>query len=47
MGIILYTRRISKCVEREYIREFRNRRSRVWISRRVFIGVKKGVWRRR
>ena len=41
MGIILCARSISKYMERKYIREFRNRRSRVWISRRVFVGVKK------
>ena len=28
-------------MEREYIRGFRNRRSRVWVSRRVFGRVKK------
>jgi len=47
MDIILCTRSISRYIEKEYIREFKNRRSKVWISRRVFVGVKKGVWRKR
>ena len=39
MDIIIHTERISRCVEREYIRRFG--------SRRIFNRIKKRIWRRR
>ena len=47
MDSVVCARRISKCVEGEYIRRFGNRRNRVWISGRILVGIKKGVWIRR
>ena len=47
IGFIICVREVSRCVERKYTRRFENRRSRVWISRKIFVGVKKGVWMRR
>ena len=47
MDIIIYTRRVSKCVKEKYIRRFRIRESRIQISRRVFVRIKEGIlWRR-
>ena len=47
MGVIICTRRIDRCMERKVIGRFRDRRSRIWVSRGIFVGVKKGVQRRR
>ena len=47
MVFIIYVGRISKYVEEEFVGEFRIRRSRIWISGRIFVGIKKGVWRMR
>ena len=47
MGIIICTRRISRCVERKLVGRFKIRRSRVWASRRIFARIKKRIWRRR
>jgi len=43
MGIVLCARRISEHIERKCIRKFRNRRDRIWISRRIFVEIKKEV----
>jgi len=47
MVFIIYVGRISKYVEEEFVGEFRIRRSRIWVSGRIFVGIKKGVWRMR
>ena len=47
MGFIICIERISRCIEGECVRRFINRRSRVWISRRIFVGTKKGAQQRR
>ena len=39
MNIIIYTRWISRCMEGEFVRRLG--------SRRIFVGIKKRVWRRR
>ena len=39
MNIIIYTRWISRCMEEEFVRRLG--------SRRIFVGIKKRVWRRR
>ena len=41
MGVIIYTSRIGRCMERKFIGKFRNRRSGIWVSRGVFVGAKK------
>ena len=43
MGFIICIRRISRYMKRKFTREFRNRKSRIWVSRRIFAGIKKGV----
>lgn len=43
MGSVICIGRISRYIERKYIQRFGNRRSRVWISRRIFVRVKKRV----
>lgn len=39
--------RVGDYMEGKFIREFRDRRDRIWISRRIFVRIKKGVRRRR
>jgi len=41
MGSVICVGRISRCMERKYIRRFGNRRNRVWISGRILVRVKK------
>ena len=41
MGVVICARRVSRCIERKYIRRLENRRSRVWISERILARVKK------
>ena len=43
MGSIIYVERISRCMEGNFVRGFRNRRNRIWISRGIFVGIKKEV----
>jgi len=47
MDTIIYTERISRCVKRECVRRFGDRRTRIQVSRRIFGRIKKEVWRRR
>ena len=47
MGIILYVREISRCVERKCIRRPGDRGIRIQINRGVSSRNKEGVWRRR
>ena len=35
--IILCIERISRCMEREFIGRFGIRKSRIWVSRRIFV----------
>ena len=44
---ILYTRRISRHIEEEYIREFKIRKFRIQDKKRIFSRLEKRVWRRR
>ena len=41
MSVIICIRRIGRCMERKFIGIFRDRRSRIWVSRRIFVRVKK------
>ena len=41
MGVVICARRVSRYIERKYIRRLENRRSRVWISERILARVKK------
>ena len=47
MDTIIYTERVSRCVKRECVRRFRDRRTRIQVSKGIFGRIKKGVWRRR
>ena len=41
MDLVIYIRRISKCLEREFVERFEIKRSRIQINRRIFVKVKK------
>ena len=47
MDTIIYVERISGYIEREFIRRSENKKGRIWIGQRIFVGVKKEVWRER
>ena len=47
MDIIICIGRISRCVERKLIGRFRIRRSRIQVSRRIFVRIEKKFWRKR
>jgi len=44
---IIYAERVSRCMEREFVRRFGIRRSRIRVSREIFIGHKKRIWGRK
>jgi len=41
MDFVVCIGRISRCMEEEYARGFESRRSRVYISRRIFLELKR------
>ena len=43
IGSVIYAERISRYMKGKFVGEFRNRRSRIWISGGIFFGIKKGV----
>lgn len=45
MDIIIYVGRISRCMKGELVGRFRNSKSRIWVSRGIFVGSKKRIWR--
>ena len=45
MGVIICARRIGGCVKGKLVRRLGNRRSRIHISREIFIRAKKEVQR--
>ena len=42
----IYTRRISRYLEIEYIGKYKSRRTKIYINRRFFGRIKKEVWKR-
>jgi len=46
MDSLIHTRRISRYIEGEYTRRFRDRRDRIQISWGIFSRIEKGIWRR-
>jgi len=46
IGLVICARGISRCIEGKFIREFGKQKSRIWVSRRIFVRIKKRVWRR-
>ena len=47
IGTVICVGRVGDYMEGKFIREFRDRRDKIWISRRIFVRIKKEVWRRR
>ena len=46
MGLVIYTRRISRYIEGEYTKGFGRRIIGIWDSRGIFNKYNKRVWRR-
>ena len=46
MNTIICTRRIGKCIEREFVGRFRIRKSRIWVSGRIHVRTKERIWRK-
>ena len=44
---IICAERVGKHIEREFVRRFGIRRSRIWISREIFVRIKGRSWERR
>ena len=47
IDIIIYTKRVNKYVKEKHIGRFGDRRDRIQVSRGIFVGIKKRIWRRR
>jgi len=47
MGSVICAGIVGRCIEGKFVGGFRNKRSRIWISGEIFVGIKKGVWRRK
>ena len=47
INTIICIERISRCMKGKFVKGLRIRRSRIWISRKVFIRIKERIWKRR
>ena len=47
INTIICIERISRCMKEKIVKGLRIRRSRIWISRKVFIRIKERIWKRR
>ena len=47
MDTIIYTERVSRYIEREFVGRFEIRRSRISVSKEIFVGIKKRIWERK
>ena len=47
LDTIIYAGRIGRYMKEEFIRRFGNKRSRIQVSREIFVGIKKIIWKRR
>jgi len=43
INTIICTERIGRCMKGELVRRFENRRSRIQVSRGIFVRIKKGI----
>ena len=46
MSIVIYIGRISRCVEGKFVGRFKIRRSKILIGKKIFVRIKKEIWRR-
>jgi len=44
---IIYIERIGRCIKGEFFRRFGIGRSRIWVSKRIFVEIKERIWRMR
>ena len=47
INTIICIERISRYMKEKFVKGLRIRRSRIWISRKVFIRIKERIWKRR
>ena len=43
MGFIICARRISRCIKEKCVRRFGDGKSRIWVSREIFVRTEKRV----
>ena len=47
MNTIICAERVSRCMKREFVGRFGIRRSRIWVSREIFVEIKEIIWERK
>ena len=47
MNTIICAERVSRCMKREFVGRFGIRRSKIWVSREIFVEIKEIIWEKK